>query len=195
MSCSQCGAKNDEQSRFCSQCGASLSAPSHATSLPHPDSEREISQASDSFRYAGFWFRTLASIIDTILTQVATFFLVFPLTFMLGMSMASMMNTEEIEIAGKVLDLFVSFNLNWLYFTISESSKWQATLGKKILGLKVVDEYGVRIGFGKANRRYWSKILSALTLCIGFLMVAFTEKKQGLHDKIARTFVLRPLPG
>lgn len=49
----------------------------------------------------------------------------------------------------------------------------------------------VQIGFGKANGRYWSKIISALILFVGFLMVAFTEKKQGLHDKIAGTLVIR----
>lgn len=60
-----------------------------------------------------------------------------------------------------------------------------------MVGLKVTDENGARIGFGKANGRYWSKILSALILFIGFVMVAFTEKKQGLHDKIAGTLVVK----
>lgn len=81
--------------------------------------------------------------------------------------------------------------IQWLWFTIPESSKWQATVGKKMLGLKVTDEKGERIGFGKANGRYWSKILSILILFIGFVMVAFTEKKQGLHDKMAGTFVVK----
>jgi len=60
-----------------------------------------------------------------------------------------------------------------------------------MVGLKVTDENGERIGFGKANVRYWSKFLSFLILYVGFVMVAFTEKKQGLHDKIAGTLVVK----
>jgi uncharacterized RDD family membrane protein YckC len=105
--------------------------------------------------------------------------------------MAGTSSATEISSAGEALGNLVGILITWLYFTISESSPWQATLGKKLLGLKVADEAGNRIGFGKANGRYWSKILSALILCIGFIMVAFTEKKQGLHDKIAGTLVFK----
>ena len=54
-----------------------------------------------------------------------------------------------------------------------------------------MDENGERISFGRANGRYWSKILSAFILCIGFLMAGFTKKKQGLHDIIAGTLVVK----
>ena len=81
--------------------------------------------------------------------------------------------------------------IQWLYFTVSESSSWQATLGKKMFGLKVTDMAGNKIGFGKANARYWSKIISAIILLVGFLMVAFTKQKQGLHDIIAGTLVIK----
>lgn len=81
--------------------------------------------------------------------------------------------------------------IEWLYWTVFESSSWQATPGKRMLGLRVTDMDGNRIGFGRANARYWSKILSFLILLIGFLMVAFTRRKQGLHDLIASTLVLR----
>ena len=84
--------------------------------------------------------------------------------------------------------------INWLYFTISESSSWQATLGKKMLGLYVTDERRHRLSFGRANGRYWSKVISGLVLGIGFLMVGFTKRKQGLHDKIAGTLVFRRTP-
>lgn len=91
----------------------------------------------------------------------------------------------------QVLGAITGLLENWLYFTISESSAWQATLGKKLLGLRVTDAEGNRINFGKANARYWSKLLSGLILDIGFIMIAFTKKKQGLHDKIAGTFVVK----
>ena len=78
-----------------------------------------------------------------------------------------------------------------LYFTLCESSTWQATLGKRMLSLRVTDLHGRRIGFGQANGRYWSKIISGLLLFMGFLMVGFDRKKQGLHDKLAGTLVVR----
>ena len=84
--------------------------------------------------------------------------------------------------------LFVSA---WLYFALFESSHFQATIGKKLLGLKVVDLQGNRITFWRASARYFSKLLSRLTLMIGFLMIAFTKKKQALHDKVARTLIIR----
>jgi len=63
-------------------------------------------------------------------------------------------------------------------------------LGKKILGLKVVDLDGKKITFGRASGRWLASILSGFLLGIGYLMVAFTEKNQGLHDMIAGTYVL-----
>ena len=81
--------------------------------------------------------------------------------------------------------------LNWLYFAILESSRWQGTVGKQALKLIVTDEHGERIGFGRATGRYFAKILSAIILCIGFIMVAFTDKKRGLHDIIAGTLVIK----
>ena len=72
-----------------------------------------------------------------------------------------------------------------------ESSVYQATLGKMMLGLRVTDLHGKRISIGRAVGRYFAKILSAVILCIGFIMAAFTQKKQALHDLIAGTLVVR----
>ncbi|NGX38779.1 MAG: hypothetical protein KR126chlam1_00090 [Chlamydiae bacterium] len=79
---------------------------------------------------------------------------------------------------------------SWLYFALLESSVWQATLGKRVLGLKVISEEGERISFWRASVRYFSKVLSRLACFIGFLMILFTKKKQALHDKIAATLVI-----
>jgi len=105
--------------------------------------------------------------------------------------MAETSSLSDIETAGQGLGFLLGTLIQWLWFTIAESSKWQATIGKKLVGLKVTDENGKRISFGKANGRYWSKIISTLILFIGFFMIAFTKKKQGLHDKIAGTLVVR----
>ena len=78
----------------------------------------------------------------------------------------------------------------WLYFALQESSVYQATLGKRALNIYVMDMYGHRVTFGQATGRYFGKILSGI-LCIGYIMVAFTERKQGLHDLLAGTLVMR----
>ena len=77
------------------------------------------------------------------------------------------------------------------YFAGMESSFRQATYGKMMLGVKVVDEDGFRISFWRAVGRYFAKYLSIFTLFIGFLMAAFTEKKQALHDMVAKTLVIK----
>jgi uncharacterized RDD family membrane protein YckC len=78
----------------------------------------------------------------------------------------------------------------WLYYAVQESSEKQATLGKQALGIVVTDLEGKRIDFVKATIRYFSKILSTLILMIGYIMAAFTERKQALHDMIAGTLVV-----
>ncbi|MBE9056055.1 RDD family protein [Sphaerospermopsis sp. LEGE 08334] len=83
------------------------------------------------------------------------------------------------------------FISKWLYFTWFESSHMQATLGKIIFGLNVKNISQKRLTFGEANVRFWSKSLSGLILLIGFIMAGFTEKRQGLHDKIAKTLVIK----
>ncbi|MGA9497765.1 MAG: RDD family protein, partial [Terriglobales bacterium] len=81
---------------------------------------------------------------------------------------------------------------SWLYEAFMESSSYQATLGKMIFGMKVTDLYGNRISFGRATGRHFAKWLSGMILGIGYIMVAFTERKQGLHDLLAGTLVRRP---
>jgi uncharacterized RDD family membrane protein YckC len=84
----------------------------------------------------------------------------------------------------------------WPYSAFLESSRAQATLGKRLLGLQVTDQQGRRIGFGRASLRHWAKVLSAMPLYLGFIVIAFSERKLGLHDVVAGTLVLwkQPLP-
>lgn len=84
----------------------------------------------------------------------------------------------------------ISILAGWLYYGFMESSSWQGTIGKRVLGLRVTDMNGSRISFGRASGRYFGKILSGMICLIGFLMVVFTEKKQGLHDLLAGTLIL-----
>ena len=78
-----------------------------------------------------------------------------------------------------------------IYFAFMESSARQATLGKQALGIIVTDLNGNRIYFGKATARYFGKFISGLILGIGYIMAGFTEKKQALHDMMARCLVVK----
>ncbi len=92
---------------------------------------------------------------------------------------------------GLVLTRLITIVVFWLYFALMESSKRQGTLGKNILKIKVVNEQGNVISFGKATIRHLGKILSGLIFLIGFIMMFFTKKQQCLHDLIAKTLVIK----
>jgi uncharacterized RDD family membrane protein YckC len=144
--------------------------------------------------YAGFWRRFLAFWIDWVIWVVAVTLLGGILGGFIGVGIAIAGGTVDSERVANdaVGPLYVlSYVVLWLYYTICEASPWQATPGKLALGIRVSDLSGHRIGWGRANARFWSKLLSSLLLGIGFLVIAFTERKQGLHDMIAATLVVR----
>jgi uncharacterized RDD family membrane protein YckC len=142
--------------------------------------------------YAGFWIRFLAYVIDSLVLSVV--FCPLGIVFGLAGSAAELDdNSPEMMIGNMGLNV-VSIVAGWLYQSLLESSSWQATIGKKLLKLKVTDIDGNRLGFGKATGRYFGKILSGMICLIGFIMVAFTEKKQGLHDIMAGTLVVKDVP-
>jgi hypothetical protein len=108
-----------------------------------------------------------------------------------GFSMSSSgSDLNEIQSMSFYVGILLGITLNWLYFTISESTARQATIGKRAIGIVVTDLAGHRISFGRANGRYWGKIISAIILLFGFLMAGFTERKQALHDIMASTLVV-----
>ncbi len=79
----------------------------------------------------------------------------------------------------------------WLYYALFESSTWQGTPGKRVLGIFVTDMQGRRISFGRATVRFFGKLLSSAVLFIGYFMAGFTAQKQALHDMLADCLVLR----
>jgi len=139
--------------------------------------------------YAGFWWRVLAYIIDSLIMSA----IFFPLGMIIGVGMAASGDNGNSPVLPLVnLGLNgVSIIAGWLYHAFMESSSWQGTIGKKILGLRVTDIDGNRISFARATGRYFGMIVSGMICLIGFIMVAFTEKKQGLHDMMASTLVLK----
>ncbi len=164
--------------------------------------------------YAGFWKRFLAYILDSIIISIAMSIIIFPVFLIFGLSVIPsdyFRNMNEYSFTALSFQLaendysiaaffmfimlmgiigLLAFILQWLYFALMESSKNQATLGKMIVGIIVTDLYGNRISFGKASGRFFGKILSGIILNIGYIMAAFTEKKQALHDMIAGCLVV-----
>jgi uncharacterized RDD family membrane protein YckC len=132
--------------------------------------------------YAGFSKRFFASLIDGVIIFCV---LVAPL-IILAVAGAS----EETVSAGAVIIQLLAVVGSWIYEAVMDSSSKQGTLGKMAIGIKVTDLEGKRITFGRATGGHFGKYLSYFTMYIGYLMAAFTQKRQALHDIIAGTLVL-----
>jgi uncharacterized RDD family membrane protein YckC len=139
--------------------------------------------------YAGFWKRFAAFVIDAVIISIvlgivgvhsgSSYGYGHGYNMMMPYAYGSMFTGGLLKIL-----------LGWLYYGLMESSKHQATLGKMALGIKVTDLHGARVSFGRATGRHFAKIISAIIFGIGFIMIAFTKHKQGLHDIIASTLVV-----
>jgi uncharacterized RDD family membrane protein YckC len=157
--------------------------------------------------YAGFWLRFAAYMVDGLILAI-------PFTILCGILGAvvftiigvghmppvttdsgSSQPPNPAMIFGIIIMELVIYAVlivgAWLYFAKLESGPHQSTYGKRILGLKVTDLSGERLGFGRASGRFFGKIISGMTFYIGFIMAGFTEKKQALHDMIAGTLVVK----
>ena len=136
--------------------------------------------------YAGFWKRYAAAFIDGVILFFAIRF-VFFLEQHLIFPDSYIPLDEGIDIACLMAIPVVT---GWLYFALFERASIQATPGKLAVGIKVTDMNGDRISFGRASGRYFGKILSTLSFLIGYIMVAFSQNKQGLHDIVAECLVV-----
>ena len=142
-----------------------------------------MNKLNKTTQYGGFWRRLVAYFIDYALVYI----ILLCLGLFLGLSLSSLF---EDETSTEVFSFIVGITIFWLYSSLLESSRLQATLGKLLMGMQVTDENYKKISFLKATGRHFSKILSGLLLGVGFLMIGFSEKKQGLHDEIAGTYVI-----
>lgn len=127
--------------------------------------------------YAGFWIQVAAYLIDSVvlwIVNVVVSYIIF--------------QSYSIYQSNLPLSL-VSIVIAATYFALMESSERQGTLGKMAVGIKVGNNHGDRITFANALGRYLGKFISGILLLIGFLMVAWDDRKQGLHDKFADTYV------
>ncbi len=156
-------------------------------------------------KYAGFWLRFAAYIIDQFVIGIAGFILFVPIILGIiafGVNLDGISNFKDLfthdgllmigGIIGMIiLAILISIVMKWLYYALMESSKFGGTLGKMAVSIKVVDMEGNRITFGRATGRYFSRIITNMTLLIGYIIAGFTEKKQALHDLIARCLVIQ----
>lgn len=123
--------------------------------------------------YAGFWRRAAAALVDNLVLLLPS----FAINYALGTS-------------NPFLNLLLQLAIAVAYYALMHSSSWQATLGKRAFGIKVADLQGNRISPLRGVGRYFAVFISAIPLCLGFLLAAFTERKQALHDMIAGTLVV-----
>src|SRR5512134_1850187 len=130
--------------------------------------------------YGGFWIRFLAYLVDSLIVTVG----------FVGLML--LLGAMGLELAGAEIIFLV---LGILYWALMHSSKQQATIGKALCGLKVGGPNGERISVGRSLAREAAKIISSLTLLIGFIIAAFTRNKQALHDFVASTSVVRASQG
>ncbi|MBQ8843469.1 MAG: RDD family protein [Elusimicrobiaceae bacterium] len=148
--------------------------------------------------YAGFWSRCVAFLIDVIISAVPPALICFPVIFWLvkkGVE-AEQMGADAAGYSVGILVAYLVWNVLgalsfWLYFSWQESSKHQATWGKRLFKIKVVNKEGASLGFAHATGRTLAKIASYVTLYIGFLMAPFSNRKRALHDFIAETYVVK----
>jgi uncharacterized RDD family membrane protein YckC len=174
LRCKNCGYDNPPRARFCANCGSNLAAAidqAAPTVVPSTEPAPEIAA-----EYMGFWIRFGAAIIDGLVTSFITFILAF------------------IGRAGSTALIMVPFLwllVPWLYHWLFIGLKGQ-TLGKMAVGIKVINAQGSMPGLGEAAlREVPGKIVSSIVIYLGFLWIIWDRQKQGWHDKIANTYVVR----
>jgi uncharacterized RDD family membrane protein YckC/type II secretory pathway pseudopilin PulG len=144
--------------------------------------------------YAGFLRRWAALFLDQLILTGALYFLMFVAMLVAGASSGFDLQVGHEPppwlVAGYVAAIGLYYVAAGLYYSLMESSAAQATVGKMALGIKVVDERGARLSWPHAIARWFAAGLSYLTFYIGFLVAAFTERKQALHDLVAKTLVV-----
>jgi uncharacterized RDD family membrane protein YckC len=146
---------------------------------------------AEPVRYAGFWIRALALLIDDVAVTVVSMIAVFCITvpvMIVHPNLAA--DKSAIRASGNIGNLVVTV----AYFIGLTASPWQATLGKRWLGIYVLTEDGRRLNPKHAFGRELAKFLSLITLMIGYMMAGWTREKTALHDRVAHTRVVYGRP-
>jgi uncharacterized RDD family membrane protein YckC len=171
--------------------GIDMARPDESEPNPFAAPETDLAfgaevESAGKMVYANFGQRFVAAFVDGILVNILGAVFSFPAGLALGATLGA--DAQNIApIVGGLIGLCVG----WLYSALQESSESRATLGKKMMGLKVVDLSGGQISFMQATGRHFGKLVSLATCMVGYLMQPFTEKKQALHDMMASTLVIK----
>jgi uncharacterized RDD family membrane protein YckC len=188
--CASCGSRRRSDGHVCLSCGNLLTDSTSAPAVkPHPN---RVPDTADKIEYAGFWLRFLSGAVDVVLEAVGALLITIALDFVLQ-RFGHFFGIDRWD--AKVFTGFAYISIlavgSWLYCAFMESSSWRATVGKRLLGLQVMDAEGKRITFGQATVRHFMKFLSLFCLMIGFLMAGWTKRRQALHDIPADCLVIR----
>jgi uncharacterized RDD family membrane protein YckC len=199
MFCLKCGKETDASGKFCQWCGADIaSIPANPVVTP------EEEEGPDIGVYAGLGRRFVAFIVDFIIILLFDLVAMTVLGLTRGIQNSYFYFVQHIPVEqlttegtmgamlGSVLAAYgmVLIVIPWLYFAGFESSRSQATPGKLLMHIVVTDMTGNKPTFARVTLRHFAKFVSALIILIGFLMIGLTQKRQGLHDKIAGCLVL-----
>jgi uncharacterized RDD family membrane protein YckC len=171
--------------QFCSRCGKQKSLAA--------TTGQSVQAAFPISAPAGFWLRAAALLIDATILECIYLALAPMFRAPLPRGYSTTHFIAEVAFAAGWAGMLRGVSA-WLYFAACESSSFQATPGKYILGLRVCDIDCKALSFRRATLRYWSKALSTMTFGIGFMMAGWTHDKQALHDKIAGTLVVHTAP-
>ncbi|MGA3186519.1 MAG: RDD family protein [Bryobacteraceae bacterium] len=196
------------ETRFCSECGRPFPANEMVTigaasvcaqcKPLYLQRVREGGQAIGVRRYAGFWIRFVALVIDSIILGVVSTIITLPLRLALGFSAVTVAQTQDPAAALAMLpailgaaglSVFVTLVLGVAYEAYFVSKKG-GTIGKLALGLQIIRLDGSRLSAGQAAGRFFARWLSAIILYIGFIMAAFDPEKRALHDRICNSLVI-----
>jgi len=177
----------------CGQCGATLAA---APTIPREPVAAEPGEplqvpplpgavALPAVRFAGFWRRLSACLVDSILL----YFPASTLRVILGLPLLRMRDDWSDP---RVLEAqCFAIAMAWLYCSLFESSRTRGTLGQQLLGMQVTDVEGRRISFARATGRHWAQWLSVFICGVGYLLNLWTSRRQTLHDLVAGCVVVR----
>lgn len=144
---------------------------------------KESGRVPGTLRYAGFWIRFGARIIDAVILAVANYLVSAVTTVFLGSG------SEAAMVIASLVSVAINLAIAMAYFTYFYG-KYGATPGKLALGLRVVREDGSAITYLRAFARYWADMLSGFTLTIGYIIAAFDSEKRALHDHLCSTRVI-----
>jgi uncharacterized RDD family membrane protein YckC len=191
----------DAEVRYCGECGRPFSAnelvaigPVSVCATCKPIYLQKMREGGGSAvgarRYAGFWIRFAARVVDAILLNVI--FLIVRLPFGVAMFTPGIARDPGalVAFAGATILITLISVVATACYEIFFIGTRGATIGKMIFGLKVIRADGGPVSIGLSTGRYFAQWISAITFGIGYIMAGFDDQKRALHDRICETRVI-----